>query len=84
MLVTMAALWGAGLALYLTHHTMLRLSRLGACLLRPRRRSRPLDRRMARSRQEQRLARPQLRLVPLRLAPANPNGGSHSRSLRRQ
>ena len=84
MLVTMAALWGAGLALYLTHHTMLRLGRLGACLLRPQHRSRPLDRRMALSQVRRSRERPQPRLVPLRLAPANPNGGSHSRSLRRQ
>ena len=78
MLITMTAIWGAGLALYLTHHTMLCLGRL----FQPRRqrppRPRPLDRQMAQNQVDRSRQRMQPRLV---LA-APRNGGNHSRSLR--
>ena len=45
-------------------------------------RRRPLDRRMAQNQVRRHRQRSQPQLVPLRLVPANPNGGSRSRSLR--
>ena len=87
MLITMTAIWGAGLALYLTHRSMLCLGRLGVRLLQPRRqrppRPRPLDQRMAQNQQERHrrlLQRPRVMLLPHH----GRNGGNlrHSRSLR--
>ena len=76
MLITMTAIWGAGLALYLTHRSVLCLAHLGTRLLQhqrpPRPRRRSLDTRMWRNRQE----------VAVRLQPPRRNGGSLSHSLR--
>ena len=73
MLITMTAIWGAGLALYLTHRSMLCLGRLGTRLLRPRR----LNQQMAQNQARRHRQRMQPRLVL-----AAPPNGNHSRSLR--
>ena len=77
MLITMTAVWGAGLALYLAHRSMECLGHLGTRLLQhqPRR----LDRRMA----QNQVHRSRQRMQP-RLVLAAPPNGNHSRSLRRE
>ena len=60
MLITVTAIWGAGLALYLTHRSMLCLGRLGTRLLQPRRPPRP--RRLVRKMNHNQLVR-RLRLL---------------------
>ena len=81
MLITVTAIWGAGLALYLTHRSMLCLAYLGTRLLQRPRPPRPrrLVRKMAENQVRRRRERSQPRLV---LAP--PLNGNHSRSLRRE
>lgn len=86
MLITMTAVWGAGLALFLAHRSMLCLGRL----FQPQRqrppRPRRLDRQMARNQVDRSRQRQQPRRVPVFLLPHHGRNGEgllrHSRSLR--
>ena len=75
MMIMVTAIWGAGLALYLTHRSMECLGHLGTRLLQRQR----LDRRMA----QNLLHRSRQRRQP-RLVLAAPPNGNHSWSLRRE
>ena len=79
MMIMVTAIWGAGLALYLTHRSMECLGHLGTRLFQRPPRPRRLDRKIA----ENQVHRSRQRMQPRLVLSAPPNG-NHSRSLRRE